>query len=865
MKCPAVLAVVLLAGPVFGATLYVGPGGFASIQSAIEAASSGDQIIVAAGTYYENIDFLGKAVTVRSTDPNDPNIIAATVIDGSRPRDPNSNTLVTFKSGEGPASILRGFTLQNGTGSWLLVAWKYKTQYWNRVGGAILCTNMSAPTIIGNRFISNRAGEGGAIYIYGNPVNPNNPTDPPVHVAPLIQNNHFESNSAIIEHGFPPPNIAHPAYAHGDGGALVAFQGADPLIIGNTFLRNHADAYGGAIHIRQWSHGILSDNLIADNDSILGAGVHLTYWSSPIIQRNTVRNNIAGNMGGGGIYVYYESAPVIEQNLIYRNTSTNGAGIGVYYGSSPLIRNNFITQNFGQGILLTGGSVVNVTCNTIADNTTDGIICQPDTSGSIANNIISGNGYYGIRVQTSMPLTITYNNVHGNSLGRYGPSSSDLTGTSGNISQPPSFLGAGNYHLSYNSPCVSAADPAVTGQGLLDIDGHPRRMGSRLDIGADEVMPVWNLTSGASHMTIQQAIVYANDGDTIALIRDTFTGAGNCDIDFAGKALTLTGPDAKNLAAIAQTIIDAQGSLSSPRRAFRFHSGEGSSSFVTGVTITGGAGYDEGGAVLCENAGPKFVNCIITGNSALISGGAIAAISGSNVTLINCVVAANIAGSSGGAIYAADSDSTVTNCTILGNKAADYGGAIAVGYAADVIARNCIIRQNRASQGAQLALLPASASSLMVLTGNIEGGAEAVLVAPGCTLNWPAGSIDADSLFVSDGQWLSDDTYSIGNWHITPASPCKDSGSLPVVGAADIDGEPRKFGSSVDMGADELHTKIADINTDGIVDWLDIAAVAEGWLTAAPDISGDGFSDFTDLALLATDWLWLAPWHPAVP
>ncbi|GAI61123.1 unnamed protein product, partial [marine sediment metagenome] len=40
-------------------------------------------------TYYENINFLGKAITVRSTDPNDPNVVAATIIDGNQPDDPN--------------------------------------------------------------------------------------------------------------------------------------------------------------------------------------------------------------------------------------------------------------------------------------------------------------------------------------------------------------------------------------------------------------------------------------------------------------------------------------------------------------------------------------------------------------------------------------------------------------------------------------------------------------------------------------------------------------------------------------------------------------------------------------------------------
>ncbi len=61
--------------------INVGPGD--SIQDAIDAAMDGDEIVVAEGTYLEAIDFLGKAITVRSTDPADPVVVANTIIDGT--------------------------------------------------------------------------------------------------------------------------------------------------------------------------------------------------------------------------------------------------------------------------------------------------------------------------------------------------------------------------------------------------------------------------------------------------------------------------------------------------------------------------------------------------------------------------------------------------------------------------------------------------------------------------------------------------------------------------------------------------------------------------------------------------------------
>ena len=93
MSC---LVALLLCGPALAQNTWhvdddtcpsIGDGSianpFCSIQDAIVIASDTDEIIVAIGTYFEAIDFLGKAITVRSTDPTDPLVVLATIIDGS--------------------------------------------------------------------------------------------------------------------------------------------------------------------------------------------------------------------------------------------------------------------------------------------------------------------------------------------------------------------------------------------------------------------------------------------------------------------------------------------------------------------------------------------------------------------------------------------------------------------------------------------------------------------------------------------------------------------------------------------------------------------------------------------------------------
>jgi regulator of RNase E activity RraA len=62
----------------FATTINV-PADYATIQVAIDAANNGDTVLVAPGTYVENIEFYGKAITVSSAEGPE-----VTVIDGNQ-------------------------------------------------------------------------------------------------------------------------------------------------------------------------------------------------------------------------------------------------------------------------------------------------------------------------------------------------------------------------------------------------------------------------------------------------------------------------------------------------------------------------------------------------------------------------------------------------------------------------------------------------------------------------------------------------------------------------------------------------------------------------------------------------------------
>ena len=93
---------VLLAAavvPVANAVIINVPGDQPTIQAGIDVAMNGDEVVVAPGTYFEAINFLGKAITLRSSDGPEVTIIDATDLFSS---------VVTCDTGEGADTVLDG-------------------------------------------------------------------------------------------------------------------------------------------------------------------------------------------------------------------------------------------------------------------------------------------------------------------------------------------------------------------------------------------------------------------------------------------------------------------------------------------------------------------------------------------------------------------------------------------------------------------------------------------------------------------------------------------------------------------------------------------------------------------------------------
>ncbi len=103
------------------ATIHV-PADQPTIQAGIDAAVSGvDEVVVAPGTYVlaQSIDLLGKTISLRSTGPNDPNVVAATILDGQN----NGFHVVQCVSGEGVNTVISGFTITRWLDNWRESQW----------------------------------------------------------------------------------------------------------------------------------------------------------------------------------------------------------------------------------------------------------------------------------------------------------------------------------------------------------------------------------------------------------------------------------------------------------------------------------------------------------------------------------------------------------------------------------------------------------------------------------------------------------------------------------------------------------------------------------------------------------------------
>jgi hypothetical protein len=190
--------------------------------------------------------------------------------------------------------------------------------------------------------------------------------------------------------------------------------------------------------------------------------------------------------------------------------------------------------------------------------------------------------------------------------------------------------------------------------------------------------------------TIDAAIQYAQDQDVILLDDGTFTGPGNRDLSFHGKAITI-----RSASGTPETcVIDCQGWSGVPHRGISAIDLEGPGSVLSGLTIRNGYDLGFAGGLLCVRGSPTITDCVFR-NCYGYLGGAVACQGDAAPVFRRCRFEADTA-AIGGAIAATDSTTaSFIACTFTHNGASIEAGAISLQYRAALTATDCVFEDNR--------------------------------------------------------------------------------------------------------------------------------------------------------------------------
>ena len=320
------------------------------------------------------------------------------------------------------------------------------------------------------------------------------------------------------------------------GGGMFNIK-SSPTIINCTLKENSAESGGGMYNIshRGDSRPTLTDCIFSENSAIYGGGMcndsssptvanctfsgnsavlgggMYNYISSPIVTNCTFSTNFAefhegliiypNVYGSGGGMYNYESRPTLTYCIICNNIAERRGGGMHNNRSNPMLSNCILSGNWTDG---SGGGIYNhdisrpilTNCTVIGNrgHAAGGVRSIDDSRVLLRNCILWANTAYDLNYQIIGPADVNYTDVQ-----------DGYSGT-GNIDSVPCFVELGywndngtpydprddvwiegDYHLLPDSPCINAGDPNYIAEpNETDLDGKPRVINSRIDMGAYE-------------------------------------------------------------------------------------------------------------------------------------------------------------------------------------------------------------------------------------------------------------------------------------------------------------------------------------------------------------------------------------------
>ncbi|MCP4539356.1 MAG: hypothetical protein GY832_19645 [Chloroflexi bacterium] len=704
---------------------------FSSIQVAIDTASAGDILGLAAETFTETIT-IDKSLTILGADRDSTIVQAASVpgIASSRVITVTSGVTVTignitirygvaqetfFDFGDGGGIFSQGaLTLVHST-----VLGNTSVAFGGGISG-YGDTTLTDVTIYGNV-----AADGGGVYcgsgnmtltdviISGNEASSSGGGMDSMCARPELTNVTFSNNTAASDGG----GISISTLTFTDGANLTTVR----------FTENTAGHYGGGMSNRNATPN-LTNVVFSGNSAIKGGGVH-NDTSTPSFERVVFSGNLA-TLDGGGAYEYQSNSTFLD-TVFYGNSAGNWGGGVMEQDSDSTFTNVLFSGNHATGRggamynLSSNGDFINVTIvNNSANQSGDGIYNQ-DSNPVLANVIYWGNvGQYGetsIHNDSNSSPIIKYSNMQGcGGSANWEFSCGRNWGC--NIDADPLFAREpdpgdgdwttledndyGNLHLQLGSPAVDAGSNAYCPDN--DLDRVPRPQGPRCEMGPYEFSGystcIVDLIGASYYRDIQSAIdddqcqtIYVNPGHYHE----------NVDIT---RTVTLLGSPG--------VTVDGDGLDS----VFTIHSGV--TVTIENMAITNGLD-NEGGCIqnsgtlmlynasleFCEarnygggiyNSGTLLMENVQVSTSQALYGGGIYSVSGSPVSISDSLIFNNQAAYIGGGIAGKDNHSppegriVIDNSQIMENQA-NFGGGLWVADLAECIIANSEIDLNTAS------------------------------------------------------------------------------------------------------------------------------------------------------------------------
>ena len=617
------------------------PAEMLTIQSALDYALEGDSVIVADGIYSGegnvNLSFNGKNLILKSENGSE-----FTIIDCQN--DSNNTRGIIFENGETSASIVDGFTIQNGA--------------INGGGGGIYIIS-SSPEIRNCTFSNNQAIGSGS---YGGGINCSE------NSSAQIFNCKFIGNSA--------PN--------GRGGGLYNSR-SDLIMEGCLFWENSANECGGAF-IGLRSIAEITNCLFAKDSAYSGRA--------------------------STFYVSSSTANITNCSFVDNRTRDALAALNFSHSTVTLENSIIAFSKNSLGVFREFGGSLSVSCTNIFGNEDGDWINDLEEFSNVYNNMSLDPMFCDT---TAGDYHISYNSPCSpilNSCGLIGSMEAGCSNEplpiaaniqySGSLTGQPVFtlvpeitweyLDTSNtsqaaYEIEigtdddWTAPEMWATGSVYSSESYALYDGIPLDdftnyyMRIRVNDGVDwgEWIQSWFYTRTSATIrvpadltTIQDAIGFAINQDTVLVADGIYSGDGNRDICFYGKNIVVKSENGPQ-----NCVIDCQGDDREPHRAFVFRLNEDTTSIVDGFTMMNGYGlleygYNRGGAILCNGASPSIKNCNFIYNVGSRQGGGISYLSAGRPTLTNCTFTNNRA-DYGSAVYFQGEYLTVDNCIMTYN------------------------------------------------------------------------------------------------------------------------------------------------------------------------------------------------------